>query len=102
MKTYSRGDASPGRRRGLRGHGHLVALAIRNDGDEPAPERSSLPEDLNPYEVFDDDSVSVLCAEEVRQMCEELEYVVSDTRAGSAWVTATRLATVGPSAPTPG
>ena len=45
----------------------------------------------NPYEVFDEGSVSLLCAEELGELCADLSSMNLGVRAEPAWVTAARL-----------
>lgn len=45
----------------------------------------------NPYEVFEEGSVSLLCAEELGELCGELSSLNLGVRAEPAWVTVSRL-----------
>jgi hypothetical protein len=45
----------------------------------------------NPYEVFEEGSVSLLCAEELGELCGDLSSMNLGVRAEPAWVTAARL-----------
>ncbi len=72
-------------------------LAIRNANDDSGqPRRSTATTDpTDPYRLLQDHSVTLLCAEEVAQLCDDLDYVVSDTRVEPAWTTVDRLAAGG-------
>lgn len=72
------------------------ALAIRNaDDGGGSSRRDSASGEVDPYDVFDDDPVTVLCIEELAVMCEDLDLVFGTTRVEPAWVTVDRLAAGG-------
>ena len=67
------------------------ALAIRNGagGGDTASKPTQV---SDPYDVFEDDSVTLLCAEELAGLCNDLEGIVTTTRVEPAWATVDRLA----------
>lgn len=74
-----------------------VAFSIRASRDEGGSAGSG-PGDVlggapaeNPYEVFEEGSVSLLCAEELGELCADLSSMNLGVRAEPAWVTAARL-----------
>ena len=67
-----------------------VGIVIRNT-EERGPRRS-VPDKVDPYEIFDDDQVSILCAPELAVLCERLSQMVTKTRVEPTWTTVDRLA----------
>lgn len=78
-----------------------VAFSIRASRDERADGAGSGgagagavlggPPAENPYEVFEEGSVSLLCAEELGELCADLSSMNLGVRAEPAWVTVGRL-----------
>ena len=71
------------------------ALAIRNadDADEAPPRAAT--STTAPYEVFRDDPVTLLCAEELARLCADMKYLIGTAKVEPAWVTVDRLAAGG-------
>lgn len=76
------------------------AFAVRAERDGRAPDSpaSDLPADVvggppaeNPYEVFDDDEVSLLCVEELEAFCRDVASMGIDVRTEAAWATVGRV-----------
>lgn len=54
-------------------------MAIRKAGDGGKGAEDGADPEVNAYEVFEGDQVSVLCAEELAELCQDLDLIVSTT-----------------------